>query len=167
MKERERELVLLPSAAAVSCQQQYSVKTPHVIIKTLCHFNTAAYEVKIKHKGKVNAVDIIDLDVAVCEPHDINSAFSTRNFTRFGKSCPKWGLWTGKERKGAQRGDWLQGVRPNGNQRLWDVRTAIDLYFTCSLEICHTYTGSEQNKRRGRDVKKYGQKVKGQTVRED
>lgn len=61
----------------------------------------------------------------------------------------------------------MQGITPNGNQRLRDVRTTIDLYFTCSPEICHTYTRSEQNKRGGRDMKKYGHQVKGQTVRED
>ena len=50
---------------------------------------------------------------------------------------------------GESRSDWLHGITPNGNQRLRDVKTTIDLYFTCSPEICHTYTRSEQNKRGG------------------
>lgn len=58
---------------------------------------------------------------------------------------------------GESRSDWLQGIRPNGNQRLWDVRTTIDLYVTCSPEICHTYTRSKQNKRGGRSEKVWAQ----------
>lgn len=48
----------------------------------------------------------------------------------------------------------MHGITPNGNQRLRDVKTTIDLYFTCSPEICNTYTRSEQNKRGGEGCEK-------------
>lgn len=70
-----------------------------------------------------------------------------------------------QEREGGEQdSDWLQGIRSNENQRLWDVRKTINLYFTCSPEICHTYTRFKRNKRGGRDMKKNGHQVIGQTV---
>lgn len=151
MKERSGNLSPLPGAAAVSCQQQYSLSLLMLSLKLY-----------------------VSLTLLLTRQNKLQRRYDQSRYHWFGCGC-LWSTWyefsfqdeefhkvfinvsrmrtmNSKEREGGeQRSDWLQGIRPNGNQRLWDVRTTIDLYFTCSPEICHTYTHSEQNKRGGRE----------------
>lgn len=63
-------------------------------------------------------VDIIDFYVGVCEAHDINSVFNTRNFTRFCKRLQNEN--NGQERKGRRRvEEWLIA----GHQTKWEPET--------------------------------------------
>lgn len=69
----------------------------------------------------------------------------------------------GRTQGGDWTSDWLQDIEPNGNQRAGDARAATDLYLTCSSGDLPHERG-EQKAQGGR--RKYGQQVRGQTLRE-
>lgn len=151
MKEQSKqELVPVPpQCCCCKLSATILIESAHVIIKTACQFNTRHN----KYKGEMTGVGVFDVDESVCEAHDINSVFNARNFTRF---CKHPQNENNEERKGRRRvEEWLIA----GHQIKWEPETVgcqnyyRFILYTCSPEICHTYTRSEQNKRGGRDEK--------------
>lgn len=86
-----------------------------------------------KYKGKMIAV--VYLEKVVCEAHDINSAFSVRKFT---SKLPQNNEQERGERENGGMYECRTSDQMGTREPLWNVRTTIDLYFTCSPEVSHT-----------------------------
>lgn len=103
---KNRAATCPPLLRCCCCELSATILTEstHVIIKTACQFNTAAYKAEWNTRDMIR-VDIIDLDVSVCEAHDINSVFNTRNFTRFYKCLHEWAMNQTMKRKEREGGE--------------------------------------------------------------